>query len=100
MHDHPNRRLLPSTAIARRGLGVLPVLAVFAIAVTICALWTKSSLAEHRDQLLREDRAQTVWLAEAGARRGARAPRVGRRFRRRIMGNRRRRDRSRIACSR
>jgi hypothetical protein len=68
---HPRRRRIARTARARRGLGVIPVIAVFAIAVTVCALWTKSSISVHRDQLLREDRAQAVWLAEAGVRRAA-----------------------------
>jgi hypothetical protein len=55
----------------RRAMGVIPVIAALAIAVTMCAVWTKSCLLQHREQLLGELRTQARWLAEAGVRRGA-----------------------------
>ncbi len=70
-HVHQRRPFIASHRSLRRGFGIIPVITLFAIAVTICAIWTKASLSQHRDQLLREDRVQASWLADAGVRRGA-----------------------------
>jgi hypothetical protein len=56
---------------SRGGFGLVPVIAVFAVAVTTCALWTKFSIRQQLDQRLSEDRTQAVWLADAALRRGA-----------------------------
>ncbi len=55
----------------RRGFGVVSVIAAFAIATTVCAVWTKVCLDQHRSQRLDEERVQAAWLADAGVRRGA-----------------------------
>jgi hypothetical protein len=52
-------------------LAIIPVIAVFAIAATLCTLWARLSLQHQRDQRLAEERVQAAWLAEAGVRRGA-----------------------------
>jgi hypothetical protein len=67
-HHRPN---LSRRARKRRGFGLIPVIAVFAIAVTICAVWTKFSIRQQLDQRLSEDGAQAAWLADAAIRRGA-----------------------------
>lgn len=57
--------------INRRGMALIVVISVFAVAMALGAAWTKSALLRLRRQQLAEQRAQAVWLAEAGVRRGA-----------------------------
>jgi Tfp pilus assembly protein PilV len=71
MINSHRRRRLSFRARDRRGFGLIPVIAVFAIAVTICAVWTKFSIRQHLDQRRSEERAQAAWLADAAIRRGA-----------------------------
>lgn len=55
----------------RRGMGIIAVLAVFAVVVAMSGIWMKAELRRHYDQQLRELQIQSQWLAEAGVRRGA-----------------------------
>ena len=70
LNSQLRRRLLPRLC-ERRGMGLIPVIAVFAIAITICAVWTKFSIRQQLDQRMSEDRIQASWLADAAVRRGA-----------------------------
>jgi type II secretory pathway component PulK len=55
----------------RRGMTLIVVIAVFAVAMALCAAWTKAALGRLHHEQLAEQRVQAAWLAEAGVRRGA-----------------------------
>jgi type II secretory pathway component PulK len=61
------RRTLPP----RRGAALIPVIAVFMVAITLAGAWARGTVARFRDQQLCEERAQAEWLAAAGVRRAA-----------------------------
>jgi type II secretory pathway component PulK len=55
----------------RRGAAIIIILVVFAVTMTLAAVWTRRILSENRAQRLSAERAQARWLAEAGVRRAA-----------------------------
>jgi type II secretory pathway component PulK len=56
---------------SQRGMALIIVITVFAIAMAFCAAWSKTTLSRMRRQQLAEQKAQVAWLAQAGVRRGA-----------------------------
>jgi hypothetical protein len=65
-------RIMPiqqRTLPARRGVTIVPVIAVFMVAITLAAAWAKGTVGRFRDQQLREEHVQVEWLATSGVRR-------------------------------
>jgi type II secretory pathway component PulK len=62
----------------RRGVAIIPVIALFAVAMTLIAVWVTSAISEKRQIVRWHEHLQTEHLARAGAQRAiARLSREG-----------------------
>jgi type II secretory pathway component PulK len=67
-----------SRAGNRRGVAIIPVIALFAVAMTLIAVWVKSAISEKRQIVRWHEHLQTEHLARAGVQRAiARLSREG-----------------------
>jgi type II secretory pathway component PulK len=53
----------------RRGVAIIPVIALYAVAMTLIAIWTKSAIREKQQVIRWHEHAQTESLARAGVQR-------------------------------
>lgn len=56
---------------SRNGMTIIPVIAFYAVAMTLIAVWAKSALRDRRQVTRWHEHTQTALLAEAGLRRAA-----------------------------
>ena len=55
----------------RHGVTIIIVIALFAVAMTMIGVWTRSALGHRRQMHRWHQRVQATWLADAGLRRAA-----------------------------
>ena len=60
---------MKSIQSARSGIAIIPVIAFYAVAMTLLAIWAKGLLREHRQVGRWHERTQTSRCAEAGLQR-------------------------------
>jgi type II secretory pathway component PulK len=53
----------------RRGVAIIPVIAFYAVAMTLIAVWTKGAIREKKQVIRWHEHAQTDYLASAGVQR-------------------------------
>jgi len=66
-----NRNNAKDLRSPRRGVAIIAVIALYAVAITMIGAWIHTALSHQRQARLRHEKMQTTWLADAGLRRAA-----------------------------
>ena len=68
MNNNSCRRRRSRTS-DRRGLTIIAVIAFYAIAMAMIGVWVQSAIDRHQQSRQWHEKAQSIWLADAGIRR-------------------------------
>ena len=66
-----NRKNAKDLRSPRRGVAIIAVIALYAVAITMIGAWIQTALSHQRQARLRHEKVQATWLADAGIRRAA-----------------------------